>query len=309
MLRMAAGELGRWAHSIHDHHITMAEEITFAQSMALREAGYDEYWLQDQIWSNPAALGLGDLDALIKERRQSSGGRVDILLKDPQDDSMYEVEVMLGETDETHIIRTIEYWDNEKRRWPQRQHYAVLVAECITRRFFNVIHILSHSIPIIAIQVALVDIGGKKALHFTKVLDTYEEIDDGAAEQDVEVNRDYWNKKARWTAETADTLLSVVGHELQEPQVGYVKNYVSISVGRNNYFWLHKRSSNKSLLGFRIAPHLADDAQQLLDGAKISFTRKPKQFLITTDAVTISANAEIFSKLANLVRRTWEKSA
>lgn len=287
----------------------MAEEITFAQSMALREAGYDEYWLQDQIWSNPSALGLGDLDALIKERRQSSGGRVDILLKDPQDDSMYEVEVMLGETDETHIIRTIEYWDNEKRRWPQRQHYAVLVAESITRRFFNVIHILSHSIPIIAIQVALVDIGGKKALHFTKVLDTFEEIDDGATEQEVEVNRDYWNRKARWTAETADTLLSVVGHELQEPQVGYVKNYVSISVGRNNYFWLHKRSSNKSLLGFRIAPHLADDAQHLLDRAKISFTRKPKQFLITTDAATISANAEIFSTLANLVRRTWEKSA
>jgi hypothetical protein len=287
----------------------MAEEITFASSVSIREAGYDEYWLQDQIWSNPAALGLGDLDTLNKERRQNSGGRLDILLKDPQDDSMYEVEVMLGETDETHIIRTIEYWDNEKRRWPQRQHYAVLVAENITRRFFNVIHMLSHSIPIIAVQVALVDIAGKKALHFTKVLDTYEEIDDGATEQDVEVNRDYWHKKAKWTAETADTLLSVVGNELQEPQVGFVKNYISISVGRNNYFWLHKRSSNKTLLGFRIAPHLADDAQQLLDGAKISFTRKPKSFLITTDAATINTNAEIFSALANLVRRTWAKSA
>jgi hypothetical protein len=287
----------------------MAEEITFASSVSIREAGYDEYWLQDQIWSNPAALGLGDLDTLNKERRQNSGGRLDILLKDPQDDSMYEVEVMLGETDETHIIRTIEYWDNEKRRWPQRQHFAVLVAENITRRFFNVIHMLSHSIPIIAIQVALVDIGGKKALHFTKVLDTYEEIDDGATEQDVEVNRDYWHKKAKWTAETADTLLSVVGNELQEPQVGYVKNYISISVGRNNYFWLHKRSSNKSLLGFRIAPHLADEAQQLLDEANISFTRKPKTFLITTDAATINTNAEVFSALANLVRRTWAKSA
>jgi hypothetical protein len=287
----------------------MPEEITFTSSTSIREAGYNDYWLQDQIWSNPAALGLGDLDTLNKERRQNSGGRVDILLKDPQDDSMYEVEVMLGETDETHIIRTIEYWDNEKRRWPQRQHYAVLVAESITRRFFNVIHMLSHSIPIIAIQVALVEIGGKKALHFTKVLDTYEEIDDGATEQDVEVNRDYWNNKAKWTAETADTLLSVVGSELQGPQVGYVKNYVSISVGRNNYFWLHKRSSNKSLLGFRIAPHLADDAQRLLDEAKISFARKPKAFLITTDATTISGNAEVFSSLANLVRRTWAKSA
>ena len=153
----------------------MPEEITMARAIPIREAGLDEYWLQDQIWSNPAALGLGDLDALSKERRQNSGGRLDVLLKDPQDDSMYEVEVMLGETDETHIIRTIEYWDNEKRRWPQRQHYAVLVAESITKRFFNVIHILSHSIPIIAIQVALIENNGKRSLFFTKVLDTFEE--------------------------------------------------------------------------------------------------------------------------------------
>ncbi|VVE77045.1 hypothetical protein PCA31118_05369 [Pandoraea captiosa] len=285
----------------------MTEDIKVAQPLSIRSAGLNEYWLQDQIWANPSALGLGDLDGLIKERRQSSGGRVDILLKDPQDDSMYEVEVMLGETDETHIIRTIEYWDNEKRRWPQRQHYAVLVAESITRRFFNVIHILSHSVPIIAIQVSLVDVDGQKALHFTKVLDTYEEIDDGSAEQEIEVNRDYWNKKARWTAETTDKLMSVVGDELQSAQISYVKNYIAVSVGRNNYFWLHKRSGNKSLLGFRIAPHLADEAQQLLDDAKISFTRKPKSFLITTDTPTVSENERVFSGLAGLVRRTWAK--
>ena len=64
------------------------------------------------------------------------GRRLDILLKNPEDDTMYETEVMLGETDETHIIRTIEYWDIEKRKFPQRQHYAVLVAEHINRRFF-----------------------------------------------------------------------------------------------------------------------------------------------------------------------------
>ncbi|WP_454006774.1 hypothetical protein [Alcaligenes sp. Marseille-Q7550] len=285
----------------------MVEEIPFAQSMSIRSAGYDEYWLQEQIWGNPVVLGLGELDALNKEKRQSSGGRLDLLLKDPQDDSMYEVEVMLGETDEAHIIRTIEYWDNEKRRWPQRQHYAVLVAESITRRFFNVIHILSHSIPIIAIQVALVSIGDQKALHFTKVLDTYEEIDDGAVGQDIEVNRDYWNKKAKWTAENADVLLSVVGHIFQEPQVSYLKNYVSISVGRNNYFWFHKRGRNKSLLGFRIAPHLAEEAQRILDGAKISFNSKSKKIFLITDSETINSNKDLFVQIASLVYRTWAK--
>lgn len=285
-------------------------DITFTQSTSIRDAGFNEYWLQNQIWNNPAALGLGELDALDKERRQSSGGRLDILLKDPVDDSMYEVEVMLGSTDEAHIIRTIEYWDNEKRRWPQRQHYAVLVAESITRRFFNVIHILSHSVPIIAIQVSFVEVDGKQALHFTKVLDTYEEIDDGLSEQDSEeVNRDYWNKKAKWTAEVTDALFPITASELQEQKIGYLKNYISISVGRNNYFKLHKRSGNKSLLGFRMAPHLADEAQQLLDEANISFTRKQKTFTITIDVAVLNAHAETFAKLATLVRRTWEKVA
>ena len=234
---------------------------------------------------------------------------MDILLKDPQDDSMYEVEVMLGETDETHIIRTIEYWDNEKRRWPQRQHYAVLVAEHVTRRFFNVIHILSHSIPIIAIQASLVESYGKRSLFFTKVLDTFEEIDDGSSVLEVEVNREFWNKKAKWTVHAADKLLTVVMPALGAPQLGYVKNYIALNIGRNNYFWLHKRSGNKSLLGFRIAPHLADDAQQILDDAKISFTRKPKLILLTVDLSAIETNAESFAKIAGLVKRTWDKDS
>src|ERR1700693_693075 len=162
----------------------MHEEVQLANHLSIRAAGYDEYWLQDQIYQNPVCLGLGqgELDALAKERLQpGGGGRLDILLKNPEDDSMYEVEVMLGETDETHIIRTIEYWDNEKRKWPQRQHIAALVAEHINRRYFNVITLLSNSIPIVAVQVSLLEVGGQKSVFFTKVLDPYEEIDDGTS--------------------------------------------------------------------------------------------------------------------------------
>jgi hypothetical protein len=286
----------------------MADDIQIAQSISIREAGYDEFWLQDQIWSNPASLNLGELDALDKERRQNSGGRLDLLLKDPQDDTMYEVEVMLGETDETHIIRTIEYWDNEKRRWPQRQHYAVLIAEHITRRFFNVIHILSHSVPIIAIQVSLIESNGKRSLFFTKVLDTYEEVDDGGATVEI-VNREVWVKKAKWTVDAVDKLLNIVAPSLKEPVLSYVKNYVAINVGRNNYFWLHKRSGNKSLLGFRMAAHLAEDAQQVLDAAGIPFAKKPKQIFVTVDSSMIEAHKDAFEKIAELVRRTWDKES
>ncbi len=60
----------------------------------------------------------------------------------------------------------------------QRKHFAVIVAEGITRRFFNVIQLLSQSIPIIAVQANVVGVNGQRALRFTTVLDMYGEEED-----------------------------------------------------------------------------------------------------------------------------------
>ncbi len=179
----------------------MAHDISTATRVSIREAGLDEYWLQDQIYNNPSCLGLGDIEPVQREWRQLEAGRLEILLKNPEDDAMYEVGVVLGETDATHIIRTIEYWDNEKHRWPQRQHYAVLVAESINRRCFNVIHLLSNAIPIIAVQTSLVESRGVKSLFFTTFLDTHEESNGGTAaeEQSHEQNK----QLQRWVRSNA----------------------------------------------------------------------------------------------------------
>ena len=109
-----------------------------------------------------------NLIAINKEKKQSNGGRLDILLKDKEDNSMYEVEVMLGKTDPSHIIRAIEYWDNEKRKYPQRQHFCVLIAESFDRRYFNVIQLMSLNIPMIAIQADLLEVNKEKILRDIK---------------------------------------------------------------------------------------------------------------------------------------------
>lgn len=69
---------------------------------------FNEAWLQEVIASDPSILGLGDLAVIERERRQNSGGRLDLLLADPEENRRYEVELMLGATDPSHIIRTIE---------------------------------------------------------------------------------------------------------------------------------------------------------------------------------------------------------
>src|SRR5204863_4192903 len=95
---------------------------------------HNERWLQKLIEDDPSILGLGELDVRAVERRQRVG-RLDLLLFDPASATRYEVEIQLGSTDESHIIRTIEYWDIERARYPQYEHCAVLVAEDITSRF------------------------------------------------------------------------------------------------------------------------------------------------------------------------------
>src|SRR5437016_1503218 len=119
----------------------------------------------------------------------------DFLISDPETNTMYEVEVMLGRVDETHIIRSIEYWDIERRRWPTREHRAVIVAEEITTRFFNVIALFNRAIPMIAIKFNAFRVDDKLVLDFTKVLDIYEppEVEEPPAEP---ASRSYWQKRS-----------------------------------------------------------------------------------------------------------------
>ena len=133
---------------------------------------YNEAWLQKQIWEDPSILGLGDLHSITKEKIQRYG-RLDILLGDSDSDNptRYEVEVQLGDTDESHIIRTIEYWDAERKRYPQYDHVAVLVAEGVTGRFLNVLNLFNGHIPLIVLKLEAFRLDGDVALHFTRILD------------------------------------------------------------------------------------------------------------------------------------------
>ena len=283
------------------------EDIPIAEKLSIRECGLDEYWLQDQIFNNPTCLGLGELDAVDKERRQASGGRLDILLKNPEDDTMYEVEIMLGETDESHIIRTIEYWDNEKRKWPQRQHNAVLVAESITRRYFNVIQLLSHAIPVIAIQANIIEVNGIKSLNFVKVLDTYEEIDDGTSLSNETYDEAYWVIKAQRVIDFAKALQNIASDIVGKTTRGYTKHYISLGSSNLHYMWLHRRSGGKVSVGFRVTDSSIDEAIGLLDENDISYIHKRKTLRFTTSQAYLKENPELFTKILEIIKQYWKK--
>src|SRR5262249_20370435 len=153
--------------------------------------------LQDRIADDPSMLGMGDLILKDRERLHPKAGRLDLLLQDAESSRRYEVEIQLGATDESHIIRTLEYWDIERKRYPQYEHTAVIIAEDITSRFLNVIGLFNGFIPLMALQLNGFKIGDSISLVFTKVLD---EMRLGLVDEDEEVqavaDRAYWEERA-----------------------------------------------------------------------------------------------------------------
>jgi hypothetical protein len=289
----------------------MPDAITISKTLKIRDCGLGENWLQEQIQKDPNILGIldqGELELVKREKSQSSGGRLDFLLTNPDDNSMYEVEVMLGETDETHIIRTIEYWDLERRARPQREHYAVLVAEKITRRFFNVIQLLSLSIPIIAIQVSIVEGDGRRMLHFSKVLDTYEEAEILTESSSEGSSEAAWLEDAPPTVDCAKTLLGVVVPLFPGMGINYLKYYISLRIGNRILFLLRRRSGQQSLIHFWLDDAGWVEAQKLLDAESFQYDRKQTLGRIFATAELVEAKAEFFKKLGDLVKQAYKRS-
>lgn len=140
--------------------------------------------MQERIADDPSLLGLGDLVLKDKQQSQPRAGRLDLLFQDAEANRRYEVKIQLGKTDESHIIRTIEYWDLERKRYPQYDHTAVIVAEEITSRFLNVIGLFNGHIPLVALQMKAYRVDSSISLTFATVLD---EMRLGLVDEDEEV--------------------------------------------------------------------------------------------------------------------------
>jgi hypothetical protein len=285
-------------------------KISVGKKIFLRNAGKNERWLQDLIYEDPSVLGLGNLTAVSRERTQTSGGRLDILLKDDEDDSMYEVEVMLGATDPSHIIRAIEYWDNEKRRYPQRQHCAVLVAESFNKRFFNVLYILSQNVPIVAVQANLLEVDGAQVLSFTRVLDIYEEPTEDNNEVNTVVHEETWSATADWTVQAAKALLSIVSADARTFTLNFTQSYVALRryTGENTY-WFTRLSAPKSWLNFREqSDEKVEAIEKLLSNAAIEHRFRQKEFRIAVDAQSLSQHRAVFEEIHKIrdIDNSWQ---
>ncbi len=138
----------------------------------------------------------------------------------------------------------------------------MIVAEEITARFFNVISLFNGFIPIIAIQVAAIEVAPDEVtLVFTKVLDRMtlgtEEEDEGEP-----TDRNYWEAKtAPQVLKLTDRIFELVKQVDPDVELKYNKYHIGIAVnGRaTNFVSFHPR---KARVNLNIA---LDRSEELID--------------------------------------------
>jgi hypothetical protein len=266
----------------------------------------NETWVQQVIADDPTILGLGDIILKDKERIHPKAGRLDLLLQDVESKRRYEVEIQLGKVDESHIIRTIEYWDIERKRYPQYDHCAVIIAEDITSRFLNVIGLFNGYIPLIAIQMSAYQFSENEvSLIFTTVLD---EVNLGLVEEDEETkevtDRNYWetNRGTKQTVALADQLLDIVKEFSPSLELKYNKYYIGLAKnGQPNNFTIFRAKKSSMLVEIRLKQ--SSEIQEKLDAAKLDtmdYDTKWGRYRIRVDKNDITKNKELLKELMKM---------
>lgn len=278
----------------------MPPTLKKAAPVSLRSLGFDEKWLQNQIEKDPALLGLGELEIVSREHRQPVGGRIDFLMRNVEGDTFYEVELMLGALDESHIIRTIEYWDIERQRRPNFDHRAVIVAEQITSRFFNVLRLLNRAVPLIAIKVSAFQIGDDVCLHPVTVLDVIEEVVDDSLDPIERSDRPQWEKKSPSTLAALDFLITEMKAAGVEPRVTYNRHHIAMGSTGYNFCWFHARKSPRCHVEIRIRSDRDVVSSQLQDGGIDALSKGSEYLAFATTLKDLEKHADVILSAVKL---------
>jgi hypothetical protein len=284
--------------------------VKFEKISIKNHSELDEKWVQNRIAEEPVILGLGDVILKDRERLQPRAGRLDLLFQEAESNRRFEVEIQLGATDESHIIRTIEYWDIERKRYPQYDHTAVIVAEDITSRFLNVIGLFNGMIPLVAIQMSALKLNNQVGLAFTTVLD---QISFGLVEEDEEAqevtDRAYWmHRGSKKTIAMADELLEIAKLFDSALELKYNKFYIGLAKnGQPSNFIIFR--PKKGFLRFEPRLKSSSSIQEKLENAGLDvmdYDSRWGRYRIRLQPGELEKNKQI---LTEVIKEAFEASS
>lgn len=227
------------------------------QPATLRALGVNETWLRDWIQEKPTRLGLGNIAIISVEVQHStkSGGRLDILGYQPDIDTYYEIELMLGDVNADHGFRCLDYWARERLLKPNAKHVAVLVAENLSGRYQTVIDTLSGFLPFIAIELRVLTLCDESlsATIVPLIIAQPDELLLGSSDDPIDAaildrkkaprDRAWWEENSSPTyLATVDALTDLCGKHCGPSSIDLTaSSYISLKKGRRCWLPMWKR--------------------------------------------------------------------
>lgn len=158
--------------------------------------------------------------------------------------SVFVVELMLGPVDSSHIVRTIDYWlENRKNVRRNVECKAVLIGErIIDSRFGEVVKFLTNSMPLVVKEVAALQLGGTMTLHFTTIFrsaDLEERVESAEA---TPVNAEFWAKKDKQTLDVANAVVAILRDVDSSVSPNFTQGYINVRVGNRTQGFIGFRS-------------------------------------------------------------------
>ena len=195
----------------------------------------------------------------------------------------------------------------ERKRYPQYEHIAVIVAENVTSRFLNVIGLFNQAIPLIAVQLKAVIVNDTLTFVATQILGLMSLGTDDEDEGET-VDRSYWEAKSSTESlRICDQIIEMIGEVESGIQPKYRKHYIGLagSGGVNNFVLLRPRNKY-ALAEFKIP--FDDNTDQEIDHSnltKVPYAQKYNRFRVQVHASDLTESKDT---ILQLIRRAHEHS-
>ena len=188
----------------------------------------------------------------------------------------------------------------EKRRYPQYDHIAVLIAEDITSRFLNIISLFNGVIPLVAIKMSLVQIQNQFTLIFTTVLDQRVGFSTADEEAQEVTDRAYWEKKGtKFTVAMADELVELLKKIDPEIEPKYNKFYIGLARNAKPFNFVIFRPK-KQAIRVELRLQKSDEIEEKLENAGVEvmeYSSRDRRYRIRLSKGDITKHQALLNEL------------
>ena len=135
------------------------------------------------------------------------------------------------------------------------------------------VHLLSKAVPIVGIQANIVQVGETRALHFTTVIDSYQEPEEEESTQ--ETDEKYWLERSPAALECARWYSEMLARYYGGVPMKFGKTVITLYVGGTVRVAVFPKKANRAVISLeKFSEEDIAEAEAYLNKQGAAFTRK-----------------------------------